>query len=102
MPIPSAVASIRTSTSREGWAYCRYAYTITPRVYLAGLDVFRSDVVAHFQTLTDTCEEFGMEALAPFEAACHPGTSQQIFETNMRMLRRADGMIASLDETRCF
>jgi hypothetical protein len=49
-----------------------------PRVYLAG-------------PLTDACEEFGMEALCPFEAACNPGSPQQIFDANMRMLRRADG-----------
>jgi nucleoside 2-deoxyribosyltransferase len=67
-----------------------------PRVYLAGPDVFRSDAVEHFQTLTGACEEFGMEALAPFEAACDPAAPQQIFEANMRMLRGADGMIANL------
>ncbi|MDM0010590.1 nucleoside 2-deoxyribosyltransferase [Variovorax sp. J22G73] len=67
-----------------------------PRVYLAGPDVFRPDAVNHFQTLADACEEFGMEALAPFDAALASATPRQIFEENMRMLRRADGMIANL------
>lgn len=69
---------------------------LSPRVYLAGPDVFRPDAIAHFQRLADACEEFEMEALAPFDAARKAGTPRQIFEDNMRMLRRADGVIANL------
>ncbi|WP_093222223.1 MULTISPECIES: nucleoside 2-deoxyribosyltransferase [unclassified Variovorax] len=67
-----------------------------PRIYLAGPDVFRPDGITHFQALADACEEFEMEALAPFHAAHNAGTPRQIFQENMRMLRRADGVIANL------
>lgn len=67
-----------------------------PRIYLAGPDVFRLDAISHFQRLADACEEFEFEALAPFDASHDAGTPRQIFEENMRMLRRADGLIANL------
>lgn len=58
--------------------------------------MFRYDAAEYFRTLSRACDEFGMEALAPFDAAPNPGTPKQIFEKNMQMLRRADGMIANL------
>jgi nucleoside 2-deoxyribosyltransferase len=67
-----------------------------PRIYLAGPDIYRPDGISNFQRLADACEEFDFEALAPLDAAHKAGTPRQIFEENMRMLRRADGVVANL------
>lgn len=55
-----------------------------PIVYLAGPDVFRSNAAEYFRTLSRACDEFGMEALAPFDAAPDLGTPKQIFERTCR------------------
>ena len=75
-----------------------------PRVYLAGPDVFRPDAEAHFQDLARECDVLGMEALIPAECAIGTGTgperAKRIYDANMELLRRADGVIANLQPFR--
>lgn len=73
----------------------------TPRVYLAGPDVFRLDAADHFRELAIQCDAHGMEALIPAEGLVTVGLTpaevpHAIFEANMTLLRRSHGVIANL------
>lgn len=68
-----------------------------PSVYLAGPDVFRPDAVEHLQRLARVAEAFGLEALVPIDGtAASAQTAQGIYDTNLALLRRADGVVANL------
>ncbi|MGO4394444.1 nucleoside 2-deoxyribosyltransferase [Variovorax sp. M-6] len=75
-----------------------------PRVYLAGPDVFRPDAEAHLQALAQECHALDMEALIPAECAVASGSgperARHIYESNMVLLRHADGVIAKLQPFR--
>lgn len=68
-----------------------------PSVYLAGPDVFRPDAVEHLQRLARVAEAFGLEALVPIDGtAAGAQTARGIYDTNLALLRRADGVVANL------
>lgn len=68
-----------------------------PTVYLAGPDVFRHDAVDHLQRLARVAEAFGLEALVPIDGTAEGvQTAQGIYEANLALLRRADGVVANL------
>lgn len=68
-----------------------------PSVYLAGPDVFRPDAVEHLQRLARVAAAFGLEALVPIDGtAAGAQTAQAIYDTNLALLRRADGVVANL------
>jgi nucleoside 2-deoxyribosyltransferase len=68
-----------------------------PSVYLAGPDVFRPDAVEHLQRLARVAEAFGLEALVPIDGtAAGAQTAQGIYDANLALLRRADGVVANL------
>jgi nucleoside 2-deoxyribosyltransferase len=72
----------------------------SPRVYLAGPDVFRIDALEHLRALSDACEDLGLEPLTPsdFVPAWVPDDQipDRIYENNMELLRSAQGMVANL------
>jgi nucleoside 2-deoxyribosyltransferase len=74
---------------------------MSPTVYLAGFDVFRSDAVAHGAWLKQRCAARGLQGrypidnqlpagLTPAEAAGH------IYRHNVRMLRECSAVLANL------
>ena len=72
-----------------------------PRIYLAGPDVFRPDAADYLNDLARQCATHGFEALIPADnlvTAALPlaEVPRAIFDTNMALLRRADGVIANL------
>jgi nucleoside 2-deoxyribosyltransferase len=75
---------------------------MSPTVYLAGFDVFRSDAVAHGAWLKQRCAARGLQGrypidnqlpagLTPAEAAGH------IYRHNVRMLRECSAVLANLN-----
>lgn len=83
--------------------------TTRPRIYLAGPDVFNPNAHAVFARLKTHCEDLGLEALVPIDVAHDQPTgaavsrsdvAQRIFESNIALLRRADGVAANLQPFR--
>ncbi|MES2249227.1 MAG: nucleoside 2-deoxyribosyltransferase [Pseudomonadota bacterium] len=81
-----------------------------PRIYLAGPDVFHPNAQAIFAGLKAHCERLGLEALVPIDAGHDNGptgqpasreqAAQRIFESNIALLRQADGVAANLQPFR--
>ncbi|MCY0387511.1 nucleoside 2-deoxyribosyltransferase [Robbsia sp. Bb-Pol-6] len=77
-----------------------------PRVYLAGPDVFFPDALARGATLRALCTEFGFEGLFPLDAPAPADASsparfaRRIFEANLGLIRRADAVLANLQDFR--
>nr|WP_315592484.1 nucleoside 2-deoxyribosyltransferase [uncultured Cupriavidus sp.] len=74
-------------------------------IYLAGFDVFRKDALAWGQQLKSLCAQFGFEGLYPLDKAAPqglpgPDTAQWIYEANIALIRRADIVMANLDDFR--
>ncbi len=68
------------------------------KIYLAGPDVFRSDVLEWAETTRDTCRRYGYEALIPID---HGETKAlKIFQTNPYLIRKAQIVIANLNPFR--
>jgi nucleoside 2-deoxyribosyltransferase len=72
-----------------------------PRIYLAGPDVFRRDASEVFARLVVAGERLGLQALAPSDGIApawvpDDQVPRSIFETNMALLRSANGVIANL------
>ena len=75
------------------------------RIYLAGFDVFRPDAVAYRKSLKQVCLKYGFEGMYPMDTAC-PGdlppqrAAQWIYENNLTLIRKADLLVANLNNFR--
>lgn len=74
-------------------------------IYLAGFDVFRKDAIAYGEALKARCAHYGFLGLYPLDKAapaglCGPDTARWIYEANINLLRRADMVMANLDDFR--
>ncbi|MFT4510560.1 nucleoside 2-deoxyribosyltransferase [Caballeronia sp. 15711] len=77
----------------------------TPRVYLAGFDVFRTDAVAHGEHLKLQCRVREMVGLYPLDGQVpdelNPlGKAQWICRADMDLIRSADIVMANLNDFR--
>jgi nucleoside 2-deoxyribosyltransferase len=77
----------------------------TPRVYLAGFDVFRSDALSHGQHLKALCQARGMIGLYPLDGQVPDeleprAKAQWICRANMDAIRSADVVLANLNDFR--
>lgn len=68
------------------------------KIYIAGPDIFRPDVLDWAETVRLTCARFGHEALIPFDLEVT--TPEAIFQANMSLLRCADAVVANLNPFR--
>ena len=75
----------------------------SPRIYLAGPDVFFRDSEAIFQRLVAFCKTLGLEGVPPSDGGIAADLrlgdeerAQRIYEGNIRLIREADGVIANL------
>ncbi|WP_423196235.1 MULTISPECIES: nucleoside 2-deoxyribosyltransferase [unclassified Cupriavidus] len=74
-------------------------------IYLAGFDVFRKDARAHGERLKALCARHGFEGLYPLDKSAPaglsgPDTARWIYEANLALIRRADIVMANLDDFR--
>ncbi len=77
----------------------------TPRVYLAGFDVFRSDALSHGQFLKALCQARGLIGLYPLDGEVPDeleprAKAQWICRANMDAIRSADVLMANLNDFR--
>ncbi|OTP73139.1 nucleoside 2-deoxyribosyltransferase [Caballeronia sordidicola] len=77
----------------------------TPRIYLAGFDVFRNDALAHGETLKAMCQSRGAIGLYPLDGEVPDeldqlGQAQWICRANMELIRSADIVMANLNDFR--
>lgn len=78
----------------------------TPRVYLAGPDVFRRDAATHYAHLQALCAARGLMGLRPCEGeeddaqACGTRLAQQLYEGNLALIRSCDAVLANLSPFR--
>lgn len=68
------------------------------KIYIAGPDIFRPDVLDWMEATRFTCAQFAHEALIPFNIDLN--TPEAIFHANMALLRDADMVIANLNPFR--
>jgi nucleoside 2-deoxyribosyltransferase len=67
-------------------------------IYLAGPDIFRPDVSEWADRSRDLCRRYGYEPLLPLD---HGETeAQRIFQANIKLIRKAQVVIANLDPFR--
>ena len=76
-----------------------------PTVYLAGFDVFRPDAVAQGERLKACCAAQGWQGLYPLDNALPEGlqglaAARWICEANLALIRRADAVLANLNNFR--
>lgn len=76
-----------------------------PTVYLAGPDVFRQDALAHGERLKALCASYGFTGLFPLDQQLPaqlrgPAAAQWIYAANIELIRRADMVMANLDDFR--
>ncbi|MDF3886265.1 nucleoside 2-deoxyribosyltransferase [Cupriavidus basilensis] len=74
-------------------------------IYLAGFDVFRKDAIAYGETLKALCTRHGFHGLYPLDKSAPaglsgPDTARWIYEANINLIRRADMVMANLDDFR--
>ncbi|MEO8296554.1 MAG: nucleoside 2-deoxyribosyltransferase [Burkholderiales bacterium] len=74
-------------------------------LYLAGFDVFRSDARDQGERLKALCAAFGHEGLFPLDndlptGLQGPAAARWIFEANIALIRRADAVLANLNDFR--
>lgn len=74
-------------------------------IYLAGFDVFRKDARAWGDHLKALCAAHGFTGLYPLDQAAPggrsgPDTARWIYDANIALLRRADLVMANLDDFR--
>lgn len=68
------------------------------KIYLAGPDVFRPDVLEWAETARETCRRYGYEALIPVD---HGETeAPRIFQANLDLIRKAQIVVANLNPFR--
>ena len=75
----------------------------SPRIYLAGPDVFFSDSIQRFAQLKAACARLGLEGLEPSDGdipADFNGTDDEralrIYQGNIQRIREADAVLANL------
>ena len=68
------------------------------KIYIAGPDIFRPDVLDWAESVRLTCAGFGHEALIPFDL--NVTTPEAIFQANMLLLQSAEIVIANLNPFR--
>lgn len=69
-------------------------------IYFAGPDVFRPDALAWAETVRDMCQREGCVALLPVDNEAT--SAAEIAAANLRLLRKADAVIANLNPFRGF
>jgi nucleoside deoxyribosyltransferase len=74
-------------------------------LYLAGFDVFRQDAIAYGEALKALCSHYGFHGLYPLDKSAPaglsgPDTARWIYAANVNLLRRADMVMANLDDFR--
>lgn len=70
------------------------------KIYLAGPEVFRSDVQDWIANARDICRQHGFEALTPLD---HGETEpRKILEGNLELIRKAQIVVANLNPFRGF
>jgi nucleoside 2-deoxyribosyltransferase len=68
------------------------------KIYLAGPDVFRADVLTWAEGARELCKRYGYEALLPID---HGETDPaKIFHANIDLIRKAQIVVANLDPFR--
>jgi nucleoside 2-deoxyribosyltransferase len=77
----------------------------SPRIYLAGFDVFRPDAAEHGEHLKALCIERGFTGLYPSDSGLPAGLSPQvaarwICDANLALIRAADAVMANLNDFR--
>ncbi|MGN7740264.1 nucleoside 2-deoxyribosyltransferase [Pseudomonas sp. 22526] len=78
---------------------------MSPRIYLAGFDLFRRDAIARGEYLKNLCHAQGLQGLYPIDhqVPAQPTpeqTAQLICQQNMRMIRDCDAVLANLNDFR--
>ncbi|PYY81837.1 nucleoside 2-deoxyribosyltransferase [Pseudomonas sp. TKO26] len=78
---------------------------MSPRIYLAGFDVFRADALAHGEYLKQLCSAQGLHGLFPLDnqAPQHlspEACAQWICQQNLAMIRDSDALLANLNDFR--
>ena len=68
------------------------------KLYLAGPDVFRPDVLNWAATVRDICQRYGYEPLLPVDH--NEDQPEAIFEANIELIRKAQVVVANLDPFR--
>jgi nucleoside 2-deoxyribosyltransferase len=74
-------------------------------IYLAGFDVFLPNAIERGEQLKQLCREFGFEGLFPLDNQPPPDVHGKllaawIFHLNREMIRKADYVVANLNEFR--
>ena len=76
-------------------------------IYLAGPDVFFPGPSAHFDKLEALCRMHGLQGLRPSDGGLSKGASgtgdeisERIYQANVELLRRCDGVLANLQPFR--
>ena len=69
-----------------------------PSVYFAGPDVFRKDYDQHVTDIRALCAQAGLTPLLPGDGECD--NSLAIFDANIKLIQKADGIIANLNPFR--
>ncbi|AUG03150.1 nucleoside 2-deoxyribosyltransferase [Pseudomonas sp. 09C 129] len=78
---------------------------MSPRIYLAGFDLFRRDAIARGEYLKHLCQTQGLQGLYPFDqqVPAQPTpeqTAQLICQQNMQLIRGCDAVLANLNDFR--
>lgn len=68
------------------------------KIYIAGPDIFRPDVLSWAEETRVICAEHGHEALLPLDSNAQ--TPKEIFQANIALLRSADAVVANLNPFR--
>lgn len=75
----------------------------TPRIYLAGPDVFLPDADAHLTALEQLCEAAGLRGVRPSDGGLAQDSSgtgdekaERIYQANVALIRSSDGVLANL------
>lgn len=76
-----------------------------PRVYLAGFDVFRRDALEYGAHLRAWCADYGFDGVYPLDAHAPddlegPRKAAWIYRKNVHAIRRADIVMANVDDFR--
>ena len=75
------------------------------KIYIAGPDVFEPDSIEIGKTLVELCTKYGYEGLYPLDNVVDFSQSkhkiaQDIFDANVSMIKKADIIIANLNQFR--
>ncbi|MFZ4536023.1 nucleoside 2-deoxyribosyltransferase [Propionivibrio sp.] len=68
------------------------------KIYLAGPDVFRPDVLAWAESARELCLRYGFKPLLPIDHG--EDEPERIFQANIAMIRKAQIVVANLDPFR--